>query len=127
MKNHYRGHKMALWLNLIPQIHLPGGSDVVLSHHAFSDDNPNLYIGNLRIKTLSESLIHKIPGICELKAFSPGPVRPLSAYSLDSGTPGFAMLPPPPQTMSPGGILTTTECLESTESPLSQGTRHSVL
>jgi len=45
MRSHYRGHKMALWLNLIPQIHLPGGSDVALNHHAFSDDNPNLYVG----------------------------------------------------------------------------------
>jgi hypothetical protein len=45
MRSHYRGHKMALWLNLIPQIHLPGGSDVTVSHHAFSDDNPNLYVG----------------------------------------------------------------------------------
>ncbi|XP_035716581.1 neuroligin-1-like [Folsomia candida] len=107
LRNHYRGHKMALWLNLIPQIHLPGGTDVTLNHHAFPDDNPNLYIGQ---------------------------VRPLSAYSLgeQGQSPGFGILvaqpqPGGPQTASPGASLTTTECLESTESPLSQGTRHSVL
>ena len=45
MRSHYRGHKMALWLNLIPQIHLPGGPDVAMAHHTFPDDNPDLYIG----------------------------------------------------------------------------------
>lgn len=45
IRHHYRSHKMALWLNLIPQIHLPGGADVSLAHHAFQDDNPNLYVG----------------------------------------------------------------------------------
>lgn len=48
IRSHYRSHKMALWLNLIPQIHLPGGSDVSLAHHAFQDDNPNLYVGKCK-------------------------------------------------------------------------------
>lgn len=48
IRSHYRSHKMALWLNLIPQIHLPGGSDVSLAHHAFQDDNPNLYVGKYK-------------------------------------------------------------------------------
>jgi len=54
MRNHYRGHKMALWLNLIPQIHLPGGTDVTLNHHTFQEDDPNLYVG----KSLCEFYHH---------------------------------------------------------------------
>ena len=37
MKNHYRGHKMAVWLNLIPQLHRPG-DDVSMTHHHFQDN-----------------------------------------------------------------------------------------
>ncbi len=45
MKSHYRGHKMALWLNLIPQLHQSGGSDVAMLHHNFRDERPEFYEG----------------------------------------------------------------------------------
>ncbi|XP_021956468.2 neuroligin-1 [Folsomia candida] len=48
MKSHYRGHKMALWLNLIPQLHQSGGSDVAMLHHNFRDERPEFYEGVVR-------------------------------------------------------------------------------
>ncbi|CAG7721708.1 unnamed protein product [Allacma fusca] len=107
IRSHYRGHKMALWLNLIPQIHLPGGADVTMAHHSFPDDNPELYVG---------------------------PVRPLMPYTLVDQTgrgadgsapyPGSNLQTP---TISPGIAVTTTECPEGTDPPFSQGTRHTVV
>lgn len=63
LKSHYRGHKLALWLNLIPQIHLSGGSEVALNHHTFNDDNPKHYIGktgNLFMSRMSSSIMQCI-------------------------------------------------------------------
>lgn len=47
MRNHYRGHKMSLWLSLIPQLHRPGPDlpDAAMRHHHFQDDNANYYEG----------------------------------------------------------------------------------
>ncbi|XP_023315853.1 neuroligin-4, X-linked-like [Trichogramma pretiosum] len=47
MKNHYRGHKMAVWLNLIPQLHQPG-DDVSMRHHHFREKGDLLYSGPVR-------------------------------------------------------------------------------
>lgn len=50
MKNHYRSHKVALWTNLIPDLHRPSGDDVARSHHLLDDFNdPHSYNGNVRI------------------------------------------------------------------------------
>lgn len=45
MKSHYRGHKMALWLNLIPQLHQPGNEDVSMRHHHFHEREQHYYAG----------------------------------------------------------------------------------
>lgn len=46
MKNHYRGHKMSLWLNLIPQLHRPGeGDDTSMRHHHFQEEGEDYYDG----------------------------------------------------------------------------------
>jgi neuroligin len=45
MKNHYRGHKMAVWLNLIPQLHQPGDEDVSMRHHHFHERGEHYYSG----------------------------------------------------------------------------------
>lgn len=45
MKSHYRGHKMSLWLNLIPQLHRPGGDEVNMRHHHFQEEGPQFYEG----------------------------------------------------------------------------------
>lgn len=50
MKNHYRGHKLSMWLSLIPQIHSPGESpDLSMRHHHFSEENPQFYDGKILI------------------------------------------------------------------------------
>lgn len=45
-KSHYRGHKMSLWLNLIPQLHRPGdGDDISMRHHHFQEEDDQYYDG----------------------------------------------------------------------------------
>ena len=39
VKTHYRAHRLSFWLNLVPDLHRPGGDDVPLSHHMLEDDN----------------------------------------------------------------------------------------
>jgi hypothetical protein len=46
IKNHYRGHKLSMWLSLIPQIHSPGDSpDLSMRHHHFIEENTQFYDG----------------------------------------------------------------------------------
>jgi neuroligin len=40
LKNHYRAHRLSFWLNLVPDLHKPGGDDVPMSHHNLVDDDP---------------------------------------------------------------------------------------
>lgn len=49
MKSHYRGHKMAVWLNLIPQLHRPGDAEVSMRHHHFREREPHYYAGMRKI------------------------------------------------------------------------------
>ncbi|RZC40734.1 hypothetical protein BDFB_002936, partial [Asbolus verrucosus] len=42
LKNHYRAHRLSFWLNLVPDLHKPGGDDVPMSHHKLLDDDPPL-------------------------------------------------------------------------------------
>ncbi|GAB1862912.1 Neuroligin-1-like isoform X2 [Camponotus japonicus] len=46
MRSHYRGHKMSLWLNLLPQLHRPG-YEINMRHHHLADGS-NLYEGPVR-------------------------------------------------------------------------------
>ena len=39
VKPHYRAHRLSFWLNLVPDLHRPGGDDVPLSHHMLEDGN----------------------------------------------------------------------------------------
>ncbi|XP_043251310.1 neuroligin-4, X-linked-like [Colletes gigas] len=48
MRSHYRGHKMAVWLNLIPQLHRPGDDDVSMRHHHFRERGDHFYAGPVR-------------------------------------------------------------------------------
>ncbi|KAK0181937.1 hypothetical protein PV327_000115 [Microctonus hyperodae] len=48
IKSHYRGHKMAVWLNLIPQLHQPGDEDVSMRHHHFRERGDHFYAGAVR-------------------------------------------------------------------------------
>ncbi|GLG92445.1 Neuroligin-4, X-linked, partial [Gryllus bimaculatus] len=53
MRSHYRGHKMALWLNLIPQLHQPGGDDVSMRHHNFRERAEHFYSGLVRAESFT--------------------------------------------------------------------------
>uniref|UniRef100_A0A1B0GDA2 Carboxylesterase type B domain-containing protein n=1 Tax=Glossina morsitans morsitans TaxID=37546 RepID=A0A1B0GDA2_GLOMM len=51
IQSHYRGHKLSMWLNLIPQLHRHTNiNDLSMRHHQFQDDinNMNLYEGIVR-------------------------------------------------------------------------------
>lgn len=48
VQSHYRGHKLSMWLNLIPQLHKHSNiNDQSMRHHQFPDDisNRDLYEG----------------------------------------------------------------------------------
>lgn len=45
VKSHYRGHKMSLWLNLIPQLHQPGLEELSMRHHHFQEEGSQYYDG----------------------------------------------------------------------------------
>ncbi|XP_054286780.1 neuroligin-1-like [Macrosteles quadrilineatus] len=53
MRSHYRGHKMSVWLNLIPQLHRPGDRDVAMRHHHFQERDHRHYDGAVRPETLT--------------------------------------------------------------------------
>lgn len=49
IQSHYRGHKLSMWLNLIPQLHRHFNiNDQSMRHHQFQDDlnNRDLYEGS---------------------------------------------------------------------------------
>ncbi|XP_049821837.1 neuroligin-1-like [Aethina tumida] len=54
MKSHYRGHKMAVWLNLIPQLHQPGDEDINMRHHHFHEREPHYYAGSVRAESFTK-------------------------------------------------------------------------
>ncbi|XP_054273205.1 neuroligin-1-like [Macrosteles quadrilineatus] len=53
MKSHYRGHKMAIWLNLIPQLHQSGDQDVSMRHHHFHERENHYYAGSIRAEAMT--------------------------------------------------------------------------
>ncbi|PSN54244.1 hypothetical protein C0J52_09242 [Blattella germanica] len=100
MKNHYRGHKMSLWLNLIPQLHRPGGDDLNMRHHHFQEEGAQFYEGSVRPQTMQ---------------------RPNMAQQFPTTTTTTTTQTPPPTTTtrappatdsasSSGSSSTTTEC-----------------
>ncbi|KAJ8733609.1 hypothetical protein PYW07_014160 [Mythimna separata] len=42
LKNHYRAHRLSFWLNLVPDLHRPGGEDVPPSHHQLEHEDSAL-------------------------------------------------------------------------------------
>lgn len=58
IKNHYRGHKLSLWLNLIPQLHMPGElSELSMRHHHFSESDAKFYDGIVREQNLEKPIV----------------------------------------------------------------------
>lgn len=63
LKSHYRGHHIAVWLQLIPQLHQPGSGngEAVSSHHQFDQDTTpvdQFYEGN-RPSILPNSTVYR--------------------------------------------------------------------
>ncbi|XP_051158312.1 neuroligin-1-like isoform X1 [Leptopilina boulardi] len=51
IRSHYRGHKMSLWLNLLPQLHRPGYEVSMRHHHLL--ESASLYEGAVRPQSLA--------------------------------------------------------------------------
>ncbi|CAH1368932.1 neuroligin-1 [Tenebrio molitor] len=98
MRNHYRGHKMSLWLNLIPQLHRPGeGDDVSMRHHHFQEEDDQYYDGSVRPQTKEKPpLVHVI-----------APPPPATTVRVPPAT---TSLQPPPPKSDTALQATTTEC-----------------
>ncbi|XP_038109735.1 neuroligin-1 isoform X2 [Culex quinquefasciatus] len=48
-RSHYRGHKLSMWLSLIPQLHSPDDSAYLpMRHHHFTEVKPEYYDGKVR-------------------------------------------------------------------------------
>ncbi|XP_055638901.1 neuroligin-4, X-linked isoform X2 [Toxorhynchites rutilus septentrionalis] len=63
-KNHYRGHKLSLWLSLIPQLHSPVDSaHLPMRHHHFTEIKPEYYEG--RVKDIQISKLPKLIAIAK--------------------------------------------------------------
>ncbi|XP_068081136.1 neuroligin-1-like [Anabrus simplex] len=92
MRNHYRGHKMSLWLNLIPQLHRPGEDDLSMRHHHFQEEGAQYYEGLVRQQTLMRPNVGQYP----LSTTSTTPVPSTSTR----------MMP----TTKRDHVTTTTEC-----------------
>jgi len=60
IRNHYRGHKLSMWLSLIPQLHSPGDSELPMRHHNFPEESAQFYDGMYHITHL----------YCVIKAFN---------------------------------------------------------
>ncbi|XP_068140979.1 neuroligin-1 [Drosophila tropicalis] len=103
IQSHYRGHKLSMWLNLIPQLHRHFNiNDQSMRHHQFQDDmnNRDLYEGvvrpQLQIKPADDDNILIIQ---TSRTTTPPPVpsknqSPNATQAVNAGTTG----------------LTTTEC-----------------
>uniref|UniRef100_A0A182JVU4 Carboxylesterase type B domain-containing protein n=1 Tax=Anopheles christyi TaxID=43041 RepID=A0A182JVU4_9DIPT len=58
-KSHYRGHKLSLWLSLIPQLHSSFNiPELSMRHHHFSEENPMFYDGLVREQIIEPPLLH---------------------------------------------------------------------
>lgn len=57
LKNHYRAHRLSFWLNLIPDLHKPGGDNVPAAHHQLRDDDDldNNIANDASVKPLNPS------------------------------------------------------------------------
>lgn len=77
MRTHYRGHKMSLWLNLLPQLHRPG-YEINMRHHHLAETS-SLYEGAVRPQ--STALPLPAPPLP-----MPSPTEPSSIPSLLSTT-----------------------------------------
>ncbi|XP_028035883.1 neuroligin-1-like [Bombyx mandarina] len=42
LKNHYRAHRLSFWLNLVPDLHRPGGEDVPPAHHQLENEDNSI-------------------------------------------------------------------------------------
>uniref|UniRef100_A0A182XW06 Carboxylesterase type B domain-containing protein n=1 Tax=Anopheles stephensi TaxID=30069 RepID=A0A182XW06_ANOST len=58
-KSHYRGHKLSLWLSLIPQLHSSFNiPELSMRHHHFSEENAMFYDGLVREQIIEPPLMH---------------------------------------------------------------------
>ncbi|XP_072937099.1 neuroligin-3-like isoform X2 [Epargyreus clarus] len=89
VKSHYRGHKMALWLHLIPQLHRPGAAP---RHHQFRSIHPDMFAGEIfpELYTTTAALDEEDDTTEEQEAIEVEECEPSP-----SARPALSALPPP--------------------------------
>lgn len=89
IKNHYRGHKLSMWLSLIPQIHSPGDApDLSMRHHHFIEDNPQFYDGKRIFCNHASRIVDAfVAGKIRLQSLVRPTVVKISAPPLTTATP----------------------------------------
>lgn len=77
MKNHYRGHKLSIWLNLIPQLHMPGDlNELSIRHHHFSESDAKFYDGIVRVQNIEKPIYIK-PTVTIKSEIPIAPTKPM--------------------------------------------------
>ncbi|CAK1549816.1 unnamed protein product [Leptosia nina] len=101
MRSHYRGHKMSLWLSLIPQLHRPGNDlpDAAMKHHHFLEESPTYYDGPVRQQSKSRDHVPHVVNIGRSGEKSTPPSR--SASPKPSPAPPASTECPPNATSPP--------------------------
>ncbi|XP_059059300.1 neuroligin-1 [Achroia grisella] len=105
MRSHYRGHKMSLWLSLIPQLHRPGSDmpDAAMRHHHFQEDNANYYEGAVRPQSMSRSHVPHVVNIDNARGSDGNRSTPPPRSSVPRPSP----VPPVPSTECPPNTTAT--------------------
>ncbi|KAG4072555.1 hypothetical protein HA402_004644 [Bradysia odoriphaga] len=99
IRNHYRGHKLSMWLSLIPQLHSPGDiAELSMRHHHFLEESAQYYDGIVRPQNLQRPSLPKV--------ISPPPPPPTTTTATQA--------PKTEQTSVTSVQSTTTECPPNT-------------
>ncbi|CAD7085883.1 unnamed protein product [Hermetia illucens] len=113
VRNHYRGHKLSMWLSLIPQLHSPGDlAELPMRHHHFMEDSAQYYDGIIRPQIMQRPSFPKAP--IQQQNINSGGGSHRQSQSSGTGTRTTTTIP---KTDHPGfnvGIPATTECPPNT-------------
>nr|CAI5832756.1 unnamed protein product [Callosobruchus analis] len=108
-KDHYRGHKMSLWLNLIPQLHRPReDDDASMRHHHFLEEDEQYYDGFVRPQMKEK------PDYVHILDPPPVPATITTTTQTTTSNLPLTLLPPKSDTALQA---TTTECPPNSTAP----------
>jgi hypothetical protein len=96
LKNHYRAHRLSFWLNLVPDLHRPGGQDIPPSHHLLNSQDEADTSQRSYFPSLPKSIW---PGISSLTPGGTAVPNAAHGFNLTAAAVSMKHQPPP----DPGG------------------------